>query len=93
MNRKKVKSWNEMELEKGGFILTKVTDYGIVKTSRKAKKKTVKMHRECLKIDARLQIKELSTKKKNAYTARKLIDLEACVPKCRAKMCQRKRSL
>ena len=69
-----------MEVKKGGFILTKVTDYGIVKSSRKARKKSVKMHRECLKIDARMQIKELSTRKKNAYTARKLIDLEACVP-------------
>ena len=53
VNRKKVKTWNEMKLEKGGFILTKVTDYGIVKSSRKTKNKSVKIFREGLKADAR----------------------------------------
>ena len=53
-----------MKLEKGGFILTKVTDYGTVKTSRKVKKKSVKMPRDCMKADARSEIRELSTKKK-----------------------------
>ena len=69
-----------MELEKGGFKLMKVTDYGIVKSSRKRLKRCVKMPRECYKTDERQKIKELSTEKKTAYTARKLTALEAGMP-------------
>ena len=69
-----------MELEKGGFKLLKVTDYGIVKSSRKRLKRSVKMLGECYKTDARQKISELSTKKRNAYTARKLNSLDACMP-------------
>ena len=69
-----------MELERGGFKLIKVTDYGIVKSSRKRWKRFVKLPRECFKTDERQKIAKLSTEKKNAYNARKLTALEAGMP-------------
>ena len=69
-----------MELERGGFQLVKVTDFGIVKSSRKKKKRVVKVQLDCFKTDEREKIKKLSTEKKIAYTARKLTTLEAGMP-------------
>ena len=60
--------------------MIKVTDFGIVKSSRKRKKRVVKLQIECFKTDERKKIEKLSTKKKIAYTARKLTDLEAGMP-------------
>ena len=70
-----------MKLEKGGFIITKVIDYGVVKSSRKYKNMLLKISRKGLKTDARSELEMLSTRKRSVYTSDKLRDLEACMPK------------
>ena len=87
VNRVKVKIWNEMALEAGGFKLTKVTDYGIVKSNRLPSNMK---RRKRQNNDARKEIKILSDQKRAGYTKQRLKDLEACTPKSGEKM-KRKR--
>ena len=89
MNRVKVKIWNEMALEPGGFKLTKVTDYSIVKSSRlpgQARRK------KCQNIDARKGMKILSDQKRAGYTRQRIKDLEACTPKSGEKLKRKQES-
>ena len=66
--------------------MIKVTDFGIVKSSRnKKQKKSVRVQLDCFNPDERATIMKLSTEKKIAYTGEKLTTLEAGMPMLKKK--------